>query len=577
MGGGGVLKLRDYQEEAVAAVIQAARRGTRRQLVVLPTGAGKTVFAAALSRRASGRVLFLCHTTELVQQAVEKFGYLWPANELGVVQATRDEHDRRVVVASIQTLQHTRRLDRLRPDSFSLVIVDESQHAPSASWQQVLTRLGFLPEPQAGRLLVGITATPMRGDGVGLGRVFDAITYRRSIQDLVRAGYLADVRGVRVVTQVDLTGVRRSAGDFQLRELSQAVDTPRRNQLVVEAYQEHGEGRKAMAFTVDILHARHLAAAFQQAGYRADWVSGELPVAERADRLRRFREGELDLMANAQLLIEGYDDPSVACLLMTRPTRSKALFIQMVGRGLRVYPGKTDCLVLDVTDSGHDLISLATLAGDGELVVREERRTAPGPERQPADTEVPDVPISVAGTVPLDLLARSQFVWRTSRTRMVLEAGPGQEIVCVQDNGDRWTVTLVGKGVREALSDQPLPLAYAQGVAEDWVRAQNLEGYAARDAAWRSRPVTDRQRELLAQLGAGVRSDLTRAEAKDLIRETLQRRALEDPHAPWRQDPASEKQIAWMERHGYTIPAGFTKGDFHDLMDRLKHGRRGAL
>lgn len=571
-----MLKLRDYQEEAVAAVIEAARRGVRRQLVVLPTGAGKTVFAAALSRYASGRVLFLCHSTELVQQAVDKFGYLWPATDVGVVKAERDEHDRRIIVASIQTLQHTRRVDRIRPDSFSLVIVDESHHAAAASWQHVLTRLGFLPDPPAGRLLVGITATPMRGDGVGLGRVFDAITYRRSIQDLVRAGYLADVRGVRVLTQVDLTGVRRSAGDFQLRDLSMAVDTPARNRVVVEAYQRHGEGRKAMAFTVDISHARHLAEAFGAAGYRADWVSGELPDAERADRLRRFRDGDLDLITNAQLLIEGYDDPSVACLLMTRPTRSKALFIQMVGRGLRVYPGKADCLVLDVTDSGHDLVTLSTLAGDGELVVRTARPTAPGAERAVPAEEAPEAPVALAGTAPLDLLARSQFVWRTGRGRMILEAGPGQEIVCDQEDGDRWTVLLVGRGVREALADQPLPLAYAQGVAEDWVRAQNLEGYAARDAAWRKRPPSERQRALLAQLGAHTRSDLTREGAQDLIRETLRRRTLEDPQAPWRQDPASAKQIAWMEDHGLPVPEGFTKGDFQALLERRKRGRRSA-
>ena len=569
-----MLRLRDYQEAALHAVDEAARRGVRRQLVVLPTGAGKTVVAAALSQHTAGRVLFLCHRDELVQQAVEKFGYLWPADAIGVVKAERDEHDRRIVVASVQTLQHSHRLARIDPTALSLAIVDESHHAASRSYVHVLEALGFLPTPDPGKLLVGITATPMRGDGAGLGRIFEAITYRRSIQDLVRAGYLADVRGVRVATRVNLNGVRHNHGDFQLRDLSLAVDTPSRNQLVVDAYRQYGEGRKAVAFTVDIAHAQHLAEAFTDAGYRADWISGELPLEERRVRLARFRRGDLDLLMNAQVLLEGYDDPSIEAVIMARPTRSQTLFIQAVGRGLRPYPGKVDCLVLDMADNGHDLVTLAGLAGDGDLPVRSADRTAPGPAREAEDATAGEMPMAITGAMPVDLLARSQFVWRIERYRMVLEAGPGQEIRLEQlDTDNRWTVARVDRSGREPLADQPLPLAYAQGIAEDWVRSQNLEGYAARDARWRSRPATDKQRTLLRELGAVVPPDLTREMATGLIRETLRQRALTDPDAPWRRDPASPRQVAWMTEHGIPVPPGFTKGDFQTVLDDWK--RRG--
>ncbi len=533
-----------------------------------------TVLAAALSQHTAGRVLFLCHRDELVQQAVEKFGYLWPADAIGVVKAERDEHDRRIVVASVQTLQHSHRLGRLDPTAFSLAIVDEAHHALSQGYVQTLQALGFLPEPDPGKLLVGITATPMRGDGAGLGHIFEAITYRRSIQDLVRAGYLADVRGVRVATRISLNGVRRNHGDFQLRDLSVAVDTPARNHLVVEAYRQYGEGRKAVAFTVDIAHAQHLADAFTEAGYRADWIAGDLPLEERRARLTRFRHGDLDLLMNAQVLLEGYDDPSIEAVIMARPTRSKTLFIQAVGRGLRPYPGKVDCLVLDMADNGHDLVTLASLAGDGEIAVRSAERTAPR-DRTAEDPARVELPVTLGEAMPVDLLARSQFVWRTERYRMILEAGPGQEIRLEQlDTEDRWTVVRVDRTGREALADQPLPLAYAQGIAEDWVRNQNLEGYAARDARWRSRPATDKQRTLLQELGESVPPNLTRETATGLIRDALRRRSLTDPDAAWRRDPASPRQVAWMTEHGIPVPAGFTKGDFQTVLDQWKRRSR---
>ncbi|MCL8208600.1 MAG: DEAD/DEAH box helicase [Actinomycetia bacterium] len=572
-----MLALRDYQRAAVAAVQAAARAGVRRQLVVLPTGSGKTVVAAALSQQAPGRTLFLCHRDELVQQAAAKFRVVWPEADVGVVQAARDEGDRRVVVASVPTLHHPRRRARLDPDRISLVIVDEAHHVTAATWRAILADLGCWPDPPPGRILLGLTATPYRGDGVGLGHVFERIVYRRSLADLIRAGYLADVRGLRVDTALDLSRVRIEHGDFRVPDLSRAVDTPARNALIVAAYRAHGAGRKAVAFTVDVAHAQHLAAAFQDAGVAADWVAGSLPLSERRARLARFRAGALQVLTNAQLLTEGWDEPSVGCLIMARPTRSKTLFVQMVGRGLRPYPGKTDCLVLDVADSAHQLVTLDTLRADGVL-------SAPAAPSQPASratrarkpAEAPPAVVmdGTPAATPVDLLARSRFRWHVGRGRMELEAGPGQVIVLIDQGEDQWTVTLVGRGVREALHDRPLPLAYAQGVAEDWVRAHDQAGYAARDAAWRQRPATAKQVAFLQALGVPVPADLTREEAADLIRDARRRRALEDPNAPWRQEPASPRQVAWMRAHGLPVPDHLTKGEFSDLLARRRRSRR---
>ena len=577
-GGMRMLSLRDYQQEAVDAVILEARKGVRRQLVVLPTGAGKTILAAALSQQAHGRVLMLVHRDELVQQSVEKFGYIWPEQHIGVVKAERDEHDRRVVVASVQTLQHKRRRDRLNKDEFSLVIVDEAQHSPAESYTNTLEDLGFLPDPSAGRLLLGITATPMRGDGIGLKGVFEKIVYRRSISDLVRAGYLADVKGIRVRTAVDLGNVRTVRGDFQSKDLSLAVDTPRRNELIVDAYRQHGEQRKAVAFTVDIAHAQHLTEAFREGGFRAEWVSGELPIEERRERLRKLRDGELDVLANCAVLTEGWDEPSLACLIMARPTKSTGLYIQMAGRGLRPYPGKDYCLVIDVSDNAHDICALGTLDGD-DADFTKGRQTdgldgggATGGEKEEPGEIGEGVQIVVS---TMDLLARSKFRWRIERRQMVLEAGPGREIMLEQVDADLWSVTLRQGRDLQPLTERPLPISYAQGVAEDYVRANQLESYAARDAAWLKKPASDAQIDLLKrEFNVVPPQGTTRGEAQDIIRRAFRDRSLNDPNAPWRQDPASEKQLAWMEAHGYVVPPGFTKGDFSDLMERLKTRRR---
>ncbi len=571
-----MLNLRDYQEEAVEAVVTEARRGVRRQLVVIPTGGGKTLIVAALSRQAHRRVLMLVHRDELVQQSVEKFGWVWPEEEIGVVKAEQDQHDRRMVVASIQTLQHKRRRDRLKAEEFSLVIADESHHSVSPSWRSVLEDLGFLPDPGPGRLLLGVTATPMRSDGIGLKAVFEKVVYRRSISDLVRAGYLADVQGIRVRTAVDLGKVRTVRGDFQARDLSLAVDTPRRNELIVDAYRKHGERRKAVAFTVDIAHARHLADAFREGGFRADWVSGELPLEERRERLGKLRDGELDVLSNCSVLTEGYDDPSIACLIMARPTKSTGLYIQQVGRGLRPYPGKEHCLVIDVSDNAHDICALGTLDGDDADFARE-RKTDPldggvTPAGREESGEIGDGVEIVVSTI--DLLVRSKFRWRTEHSRMILEAGPGQEIILEGGDQGLWTVSLRKGHDLQPLTERPLPISYAQGVAEDYVRANQLEGYAACDAAWLRKPASDAQIDLLRrEFNIVPPRGTTRGEAQEIIRRAFRDRNFTDPSAPWRKDPASAKQIAWMDAHGFAVPPGFTKGDFSDLMEKLK--RRG--
>lgn len=500
-----MLQLRDYQREAVDAVVQAAVRGVRRQLVVLPTGAGKTVVAAALSQKARGRVLFLAHHDELIEQAAEKFAVVWPDADVGIVKAERDETGRRIVVASIQTLARSERRSRLEKDSFTLTILDEAHHSAATTHRTSLPTSTSSPTPL--RAASSWASPPPPSEPTARP---SAPSSRRS-----PIGAPSPTSSGRGISRTCAASASTPTSTFPTSASTTATTTnanspspstpPGRNRLAVEAWLRYGEGRKTVAFTVTVEHARHLAESFHDAGVDADWVSGSLPLAERRRRLQRLRDGELQVLTNAQLLTEGWDEPSVACVLMARPTRSKAAYIQCVGRGLRPYPGKVDCLVLDLADNAQDLLTFASLQVCGLLPspthCTEDSPRATDTATPPGETALADLEQASIRATPLDLLARSAFRWHVGKHRMELEAGPGHTIVLDRQDADLWTVTLVGGGARQPLHDHPLPLAYAQGVAEDWVRAHRLERFADKDAAWRLRPASARQLDTLRSLG----------------------------------------------------------------------------
>ena len=351
---------RPYQLEAVEVVKAARARGITRQLVSMPVGSGKTVAFATLAKDLNCRTLIIAHREELIRQASDKFQICWPEASVGIVMADSDEVHAQVVIASIQTACREKRLAALKACSFQLMVVDEAHHAVSDSYRSVIEELGFMGSDPS-KLLVGVTATPGRGDKQTLGGVFQEVVFERSISAMIKGGYLSDIKGKRVLTKTSLSGVHTRAGDFIESELSEIINTPQRNNLVVEGYQEYATGRKAVAFCCDVAHSKDLKEAFQDAGIAAAAVYGDMEKDERRDILSRFSKGELQVVCNCQILTEGYDEPSISCILMARPTKSLGLYTQCIGRGTRLFPGKSDCLVIDYTDSSHDINSIATL------------------------------------------------------------------------------------------------------------------------------------------------------------------------------------------------------------------------
>ena len=293
------LSLRPYQHEAVDAVQAAVDRGVQRPMVVLPTGCGKTVLFAALIARRGGSALVLAHRDELLRQAAEKIAIADPTLALGVgfVAAQRDDVGSPVVVGSVQTLARANRLARL-PKQFDTVVVDEAHHASARSYRRILEYLS--PSP----LILGVTATPTRADGKQLGDVWQEIVYQRGIAEMIRAGYLADIRGVRVgLEQVKLDEVEQSGGDFDADALGKVLEQASAPLHVLTAYRQHATGRKAIVFVPTVALAHRMATVFREAGIRAEALDGKTPweqrrgdpraTAHRGDTRRRQRGGAL--------------------------------------------------------------------------------------------------------------------------------------------------------------------------------------------------------------------------------------------------------------------------------------------
>lgn len=364
-----LVTLRDYQDDAITSVANAVERdGKRRVIVVLPTGAGKTLVFGELARGwladGMGRVLVLAHRDELLTQAIAKLSLMVPRHLIGLVKANSNQVDAPIVVASVQTLDRPHRLAQI--GQFGLIIIDESHHAAADSYHRILTELGAF-EP-SGPVVVGVTATPKRADGVALDSVFQDIVYRKTYTDMMAAGYLVPVvsKAFDLIPHAAKVG-RGVDGDFAEGALGKLMLGANAPDKIVEAWRDHGERRKTLVFTPTVSVAKAVAAAFQDANVPAAWVSGAQALTDRRQALADLAAGRVQVVANCAALSEGFDEPSVSCVIIGRPTMNESLYIQMVGRGTRLHPesGKRDCIAEGervLTDHGLVPIEQVTTA-----------------------------------------------------------------------------------------------------------------------------------------------------------------------------------------------------------------------
>lgn len=346
--------LRPYQAEAVAAVEDEWTR-VRSTLLVLATGLGKTFTAAQIVRRARprGRVLWLAHRSELLDQARGDLASAGLATEMEQAEAKAQVHSlfatSDVVIGSVATL-HAKRLKRWPSTAFSTIVIDEAHHSTAAGY------LGILAHFPAAKVL-GLTATPDRSDGVGMRNVFETCAYSSGILDGIRGGFLTPIRGRKIIcADLDLSKVRTTAGDLSAGDLEDAMALEGvLHQIAAPLTKEAGE-RQTIAFCPTVAIAEELARVLS--GYvgadRVASISGKTERDQRAAILARYRAGELQFVTNCMVLTEGFDAPATSCIAMCRPTKSRSLYTQAVGRGLRLAPGKVDCLLLDFIAKNAD-------------------------------------------------------------------------------------------------------------------------------------------------------------------------------------------------------------------------------
>ena len=322
--------------------IRVIAEGKRRIILVAPTGAGKTVIGAAIIENARAnerRVLLLAHTREIIKQSSEKL-FAQEINHGVTLAGFTTRPYEPVQVASIQTL-HARaiRSQRMELPPADLILVDECHHAPANSYRRIISAY-----PDA--IIVGLTATPCRGDGRGLGGIFEAMVECPQVAELIKQKYLVRTI-VFAPVNPDLKGVETRAGDYVEAQLAELIDRAGLVGDTVTHWHKYGERRRTVCFATSVAHSIHIRDEFIKAGVRAEHVDGALPKLERDAILARLASGDLDLITNCMVLTEGWDMPEVSCCILVRPTKKMGLYRQMVGRVLRPAPGKTNAIILD--------------------------------------------------------------------------------------------------------------------------------------------------------------------------------------------------------------------------------------
>lgn len=374
------MKNRPYQTESLQAITANHIANLRRNLLVLPTGTGKTVVMAQVPKAIGekGKWMLLIHRKELATQGADKLSKWNPDLEVGVEMGqSYSSFSDDVIVASVQSL-YAERLAQFNPEEFAGIMVDEAHHCTiDNSYSDIFKYFG-VDKPESRIHLLGVTATDKRGDGKSLGDIFDTVAYKMTMWDAVEDGWIVPLRGYKVTTHVSLDNVKITAGDFNQRQLEKTVNTPVRNKQIVDTWLEKGEDRQTVGFTVDIQHAKDLAEAFRAQGVQAQAVWGVDP--DRDYKIRDHKARKLRVLCNSNVLTEGYDDWQIGCIIGACPTKSSLRYVQQIGRGTRLPEGtdnlledlkagkalaKTDMIVIDAVDnsSKHSLMTLSTLAG----------------------------------------------------------------------------------------------------------------------------------------------------------------------------------------------------------------------
>lgn len=409
-------RLKEHQTEALKALEEMRSKHETIALLYHATGTGKTVTAISDAKRVGKRTLFIAHTHELVEQAARTFDRLWSEVSTGRFVDSIKQPDSYVVCGSVQSIALN--LDMFRPEDFGYLIIDEAHHASADSYQKVLSY--FRPD-----FTLGMTATPERSDDKNIIDIFKNTAHKLDIQTAVEIGELVPVRCIRIHTNIDLTKVRFNSVQYNIRDLESKIFVPERNILIVDTFMEYVSTKRTVIFCASVKHAEQIAGMIRERGVSAYAVSGSMKSSERKEFLSKFAKGEIKALCACDLLNEGWDCPETEVLFMARPTMSKVLYTQQLGRGMRLSEGKECLLVFDFVDNAsqynmpysmHRLFKLSEYR-PGKLVLgKKEQRIAD--DELYAKGEKPDAiidfPVSATDYEAVDI-----FNWQEEAEGMI--------------------------------------------------------------------------------------------------------------------------------------------------------------
>ena len=514
-------ELRPYQQQARDRIHAEWDAGHTRTLLVLPTGTGKTIVFASVAAdqvRAGDRVLILAHRGELLEQAADKL-----QRSTGLVSAVEKAESTcldswfRVVVGSVQTLQRTARLERFPQDYFGTIIIDEAHHAITDGYRRILDYF-------SGAKVLGVTATPDRGDMRNLGEVFDSLAFEYKLTDAIKEGYLCKIMAQTIPLQLDITSVTMSGGDYAVGDLGTALD-PYLEQIAAEMARRC-KSRKTVVFLPLIKTSQKFRDLLNTYGFRAAEVNGQSD--DRRQVLADFDAGKYNVLCNSMLLTEGWDCPSVDCVVVLRPTKVRSLYSQMVGRGTRLSPGKTDLLLLDflwMTDK-HELCRPADLVCEDRTVARQMTEHL-------AETGCPEDIEEVAAQASEDVVAQRE-----------------EALAKQLEEQRRKKAKLVD------------PLQYEMSI-----QAEDLAGYVPA-FGWEAGPPSEQQTAALEKLG--ILPDAVESAGKAaLLLDRLNKRRDEGLTTP--------KQIRCLEKYGFQHVGTWSFEAARHMIDRIAaQGWRGV-
>lgn len=507
------MELRPYQQEAKEAVFEQWENGTRRTLLVLPTGCGKTIVFAKITEdcvRHGDRVLILAHRGELLEQAADK---IHKATGLGCAVEKAEESCQgswfRIVVGSVQTLMREKRLGRFPADYFNTIIIDEAHHCISDSYQRVLQHF---PEAH----VLGVTATPDRGDMRNLGQYFETLAYEYTLPKAIKEGYLCPIKALTIPLKIDMSSVSIQAGDFKAGDISTALDPYL--ERIAQEMEKYCRDKKTVVFLPLVKTSQKFRDILNGHGFQAAEVNGD--SQDRSEVLEAFEKGNYNVLCNSMLLTEGWDCPSVDCVVVLRPTKVRSLYCQMVGRGTRLSPGKDHLLLLDFLwhTERHELCHPASLICQDEEVARQMTKN-----------------IEEAGC-PVDI----EEAEKTAAEDVVAQR---EEALAKQlDEMKRRKGRLVD------------PLQFEMSI-----QAEDLSGYVPA-FGWEMAPPSDDQKKTLEKLGINAENIDNAGKASKLLDRLNKRRA---------EGLSTPKQIRQLEQRGFLNVGTWTFGQAKKLIDRI--------